>query len=138
MTSPKFALRFLMFKSDSCGLCAGMDKAQTIENFIKANAPAATIQRLSCADKDGETPENTDYHRNYILSDAYDVQAFPTVILEAKLPDGSGLELSRIEGGATKKAFTDTFEQAIEAFGSQYEEPEEGKSQNEASRELNW
>jgi len=131
-------LRFLVFKSDGCAHCAALDKQQTIEKFITKHCAASTkIHRLSCADKDGETPDGTDYYKAYKLSDDYGVEMFPTVILEARLPDGSGLELSRTEGGVSSRDFDKTFTQALEAYGEQVE-ADEGRSQNEASKDLSW
>lgn len=132
------SLRFVVYKADGCAACAAMDKARTIESFIEKHCATSTkIVRLACADAEGETPDGSEYAKNMKLSDDYGIEMFPTVVLEAKLADGSGLELSRTEGGVSKKVFSDTFTQALEAFGEQVES-DEGRSQQEASRDLPW
>lgn len=117
-----------------------MDKVRVIEKFVDKHCVSTTrIIRLDCADENGETPDDktNELYKNYMLSEDYEITMFPTVILEAKLPDGSGLELSRTEGGVSFKAFETTFTQAMEAFGKQVE-ADEGRSQNEASKDLPW
>lgn len=142
-------LRFLVFKADNCSICHAMDQKRTIEDFVSANAPGIdsafswagdAIRRLSCADKDGETPDHTDYERSFNLSDDYSVTMFPTVILEARMPDGSGLELTRTEGGVPTKSFAKAFGEALENVGALANilDAEEGRSQLEASKDLPW
>lgn len=109
-TTTKPRVRLLKFGSKTCGACIAMDKARVLER-LQSEYPHVKVVKLDISDEDGESPApkamgEVDYKGNYALSDDYDVNALPTLILEA---EGAG-ELIRIEGAATFKQLKEMME----------------------------
>jgi len=99
----KVKARLLKFGSKTCGACIAMDRSRVLERFASEN-PDVSIVKLDVSDEEGESPPakalgDVDYKQNYALSDEYEVESLPTLILEV---EGTG-ELARIEGAANVK-----------------------------------
>lgn len=130
--------RILVFQADFCGVCKGIEKTGVVEKFVAQVDGYMPVVRLSCGDKDGE--QTTDEHkRNFALSDSYEVEGFPTFIIEGKRKDGSGYEIARASAETvsafTLKEFNRVYREGLEAIE---ELPDDVESQDEASKKIPW
>lgn len=83
------------FGSKTCPACNAMDKAKTLEKVAEAFPGEVEIIKLDVADEKGNNRAGTTYDTAYKLSDDYEVESLPTIIL---FSEGGG-ELAREEGG---------------------------------------
>lgn len=119
MTTPK--LRLLRFTSESCVICRSQEKLQVVERFV--DGKGISVVPVVCADNDNRSPKGSAYETAYKLSDSYNVRAFPTLVVEAKLDGGGSVEVFRAEGGVTVRELEKIYkESCAEIF--QKEAPE--------------
>lgn len=106
-------LRILRFTTDYCTFCKAQKKALIVERFKDGQQGMALVE-LVCAATDEEL-KDPNKKRAYELAeeDVYDVKSFPTLIVEARLPDGSAIELFRAEGPITLKQLEKMAEETI-------------------------
>lgn len=105
--------RVLRFSTDSCTICKAQKRALVIERFRDSLPPSTRLLEQVCA-ADEDEMKDKDKARAYELSDEYEVNAFPTLIVEAKLDGGEAVELCRFEGGVTLKQLEKGFAEAQE------------------------
>lgn len=133
------SIRILEFSALFCGICKGVEKAGIVEKFTDAQfPPRITVQKLVCGDKDGE--QSTDeYKRNFALSDSYEVEGFPTFIVEGKRRDGSGYEIARMSAETVSAFSLKEFNRVYKEGLRELEElPDDVESQDEASKKIPW
>lgn len=133
------SIRILCFSAEYCGVCKGVEKTGVVEKFAdKHFPPRISAHKLVCADVDGE-PSTDEYKKNFAISDAYDVEAFPTFIIEGKLKDGTGFEIARIDS-STVSAFTlKEFDRVFKLGMKEVDEmPDDLESQDAASKRIPW
>jgi hypothetical protein len=133
------SIRILCFSAVYCGICRGVEKAGVVEKFAdKHFPPKMTQHKLVCADKDGE-PSTDEFKKNFAISDAYGVEAFPTFIIEGKLKDGTGYEIARVDS-STVSAFTvKEFDRVYKVGLAEVDElPDDVESQDAASKRISW
>ena len=111
-------LRLLKFGAEGCQPCRAMAKARTLERIAEA-FPGLKVQSYDCENAEGEVPEGSTYEEASQLADKYDVQAFPTLILEAK---GAG-EIMRIEDAISFVDLRREIEDRIKAMELSNENP---------------
>lgn len=132
------SVRILLFSADFCGICKGVEKTGIVDRFIDGNTPRMKLVKLCCGDADGE--QTTEEHkRNFAMSDSYEVEGFPTYIIEGKRKDGSGYEIARASAETvsafTLKEFNRVYREGVEAIE---ELPDDVESQDEASKRIPW
>jgi len=110
--------RLIKFGSKTCGACVAMDRAKTLERFADKH-PGITVLKLDVTNEEGDAPPakalgEVDYAKNYKVSDDYEVEGLPTLVMEV---EGLG-EVGRIEGAANLKQLEelyDAYEDALAA-----------------------
>lgn len=107
-------VRILRFSSDSCSVCASQKKALIVERFKDAEE-INTLTELVCAASEEEMkiPSKAEAYR---LSETYNVQAFPVLVIEAKLDGGDVVELFRAEGGISLVQLRKAHKEALAEF----------------------
>lgn len=113
MTSLNLSLRILRFSTDSCPNCKTQKRQLIVERFRDNIASTAKVIEYVCAAEQEEMKDEAKAAA-YKLSEEYEVKAYPTVIVEAKLDGGASIEVCRFEGGNPLKAMEKEFETAKE------------------------
>lgn len=107
MATPK--LRLLKFESKTCPVCQQMEKKGTLDN-LKSEWPNVEVLSFMVTDEQGGAPKGTAYEVAYNLSDEYEVEALPTLILI----NPEGIEVGRIEGMPSGSQLRKSIDAAIE------------------------
>lgn len=92
-------LRILRFSTDHCGACKAQKKALIVERF-KDEYPHMKLVELVCAADESELKDLAK-KAAYEFSETYEVQSFPTLVVECRLPNSHTIELFRVEGQVT-------------------------------------
>lgn len=111
-------VRLIKFGGLSCHVCIAMDQARTLEKFIERH-PEVRLLKLDVNDKEGDSPDGSDFEKNFKLSDALGVEVLPTLIFEVK----GGGELLRFEGAATLKELEESYLEAVESWKASQQIP---------------
>lgn len=104
-TASKPKIRLLKFGSLTCGACESMARARTLERFRQKH-PEVNVVDLLISDAKGNSPEGSDFAKNYKLSDDYGVQSLPTLIFEV---ENVG-EVIRFDGAASLKQIEEAYD----------------------------
>lgn len=95
---PGKTMRLVMFTSKVCGACIALKKMGVLDKFAAAH-PEVEVVDYSVADENGDVPDGSEYDKNDLLADQYEIEELPTLVLET--PDGG--ELVRIENPVMMK-----------------------------------